>query len=487
MRCAPKDQETLSSVPNVLSSESVMSNMQSSGMSGDTAWSRLRREIRAVVRLAAPVVSVQVGLMLMGVVDSMMLGRLSGTALAASALGNSLLFGMIMFPMGILMALDPLIAQAFGAEDHHRVGVRFQQGVVVAVVLAIPLSLLMWDTEWLMRFFKQAPEIIDPAAAYTRWVVPGNLPFLLFVALRQTLQAMSLVRPAFIAIVAGNVMNVLANYCLIFGNWGFPALGVVGSAWATSVSRWMMLIVLVWSGRRFLKRYWLRLSKVWTWNGYRKIFGIGVPIGWQMSLELWLFVAVALLIGNLGSRELAAHQIALNLASLAFMVPLGISGAAATRVGNAIGRGEVAAARRSAFVCLAFGATVMSFSGLVFFFAPELLSRLYTNEVDIIALAVQLIPIAALFQVFDGLQVVGAGVLRGTADTRFAAIIALIGYWFLGLPLGVFLAFRQGLGPQGLWLGLSAGLASVAVLFIWRIRHRFKGEILAVEDREVSQ
>jgi MATE family multidrug resistance protein len=186
----------------------------------------------------------------------------------------------------------------------------------------------------------------------------------------------------------------------------------------------------------------------------------------------------------LGSRELAAHQIALNLASLAFMVPLGISGAAATRVGNAIGRGSMSDARRSAAVCLAFGAAVMTFSGSLFYMVPGLLSRLYTDEADIITLAVQLIPIAALFQVFDGIQVVGAGVLRGTADTRFAAAIALIGYWCFGLPLGAYLAFRQDFGPQGLWLGLSAGLATAAVLFLLRIRYRFRREILAVEDRE---
>lgn len=446
----------------------------------------LKREVFAVLRLASPVVTVQVGMMLMGVVDSMMLGRLSGTALAASALGNSLLFGVTMFPMGILMALDALISQAYGADDQHRVGVRFQQGLVAAAVMAIPLSLLMWDTAWLMRFFKQAPDIIEPASAYIRWIVPGTLPFLLFVAMRQTLQAMSIVRPAIYAILAANVINVLANYGLIFGNLGMPALGVVGSAWATSISRWVMLIALFWSAKPLLMRYLGRLPRVWTWNGYRKILGIGVPIGWQMSLELWLFVAVALLIGTLGSRELAAHQIALNLASLAFMVPLGIGGAAATRVGNAIGRGDMEAARRSAGVCLVIGGLVMSFSGTLFFTAPGLLSRLYTNEADIIALAVQLIPVAALFQIFDGLQVVGAGVLRGMADTRFAAIIALIGYWFIGLPLGWFLAFGQSMGPQGLWLGFSAGLGSVAVLFLWRIRHRFHGHILAVEDQEVA-
>ncbi len=441
-------------------------------------WPHLKREAVAVARLATPVVLVQIGMMLMGTVDAMMLGRYSERALAAGALGNSVSFSLITFPMGILMALDPLVAQAYGADSHVRIGKHFKQGLMLAVVLAVPLSAVMWRTEGALLFLGQRPEIATDGAAYIRVIAAGNLPFLLFVAVRQTLQAMSMIRPAAIAIVIANGVNVVANYTLIFGHFGFPELGVVGSAWATSLSRWVMLLGIVAAASPMVKRYltgsWRELLAA---RAFLQPLKLGIPIGFQVSLEMWLFAAVALMMGNLGARELAAHQIALTLAALSFMVPLGISGAAATRVGNAIGRGDAAGARRSATVCLALGAGVMSISALAFVFAPYTLSRLFTAEAGVIAVAVVLLPIAAAFQIFDGLQVVAIGALRGAADTRFPAVIALVGYWGLGLPLGALLAFRAGMGPQGPWWGLTLGLGSVAILVVARLRVRLSAPL----------
>ncbi len=449
------------------------------------SWDLLRDEARAVVRLAAPVVLVQIGMMLMGVVDAMMLGRHSELALAAGALGNSVGFGFLSFPMGILMALDPLVAQAHGGARHDRVGRHLKRGLILAAVLALPLSLAMWRTEGVLVLVGQRPEIVADGGAYIRTLIAGNLPFLLFVVVRQTLQAMSLVRPAALAIVAGNAVNVVANYALIFGHFGFPALGVVGSAWATSLSRGVMLLVIAATGWPVLSRYlrgsWRAVSdRGASWRTLR----LGVPIGFQISLEMWVFMTVALMMGNLGARELAAHQIALSLAALSFMVPLGISGAAATRVGNAVGRRDLGGAKRSAAVCLALGGGVMSISALAFALAPGPLSRMFTAEAGVISVAVVLLPIAAAFQIFDGLQVVAVGALRGTADTRFPAAIALVGFWLLGLPLGALLAYRADLGPRGLWWGLTLGLASVAVLLLARLRVRFASplEALAVQD-----
>ncbi len=443
----------------------------------------LEREALAVVRLATPVALVQVGMMLMGTVDAMMLGRYSERALAAGALGNSVSFGLITFPMGILMALDPLVAQAWGAESHVRIGRHFKQGLLLAAVLAVPLSAVMWRTEGLLLLTGQHPEIAADAAAYIWVIAAGNLPFLLFVAVRQTLQAMSLIRPAAIAIVIANGVNVVANYTLIFGHFGLPELGVVGSAWATSISRWVMLCGLVAAARPVVKRYlagsWRPLMAA---RAFLQPLRLGVPIGVQVSLEMWLFMAVALMMGNLGPTELAAHQIALTLAALAFMVPLGISGAAATRVGNAIGRRDVAGARRAAAVCLVLGVAVMSLSALAFVLAPEPLSRLFTAEAGVIAVAVVLLPVAAAFQIFDGLQVVAIGALRGAADIRVPAVIALVGYWGLGLPLGAFLAFRAGMGPQGPWWGLTVGLGSVAILVVARLWIRLSSPITTVVE-----
>lgn len=449
----------------------------------------LLHEVKAVLRLATPVAISQVGMMLMGVVDSMMLGRLSAEALAAGALGNSISIGLSVFAMGVLMGLDPLVAQAFGAGDHQRVATRYQQGMVVATVMTVPLALLMWRGDLLMRYTGQDPQIADLATIYLQALIPGNAFFLLFVAMRQTLQAMSLVRPAVVAIVVSNVINVLANDALIFGHWGFPALGVLGSGLATSISRCVMFLVLFGAAWKHLKPYMTRQSRVWSRRGYAQLLKIGIPSGVHIALELWLFVAVTLMMGNLGTSELAAHQIALNLASLTFMVPLGVSGAAATRVGNAIGRGNLFDARRSAAVCLGLGASVMALFGLIFWGAPRLLSRLYTSDLEVIAVAATLIPVAAAFQVFDGLQVVAVGSLRGTADTRVPAAVALVGFWLFGLPLGWWLAYTRGLGAPGLWWGLTTGLGSVAVLLLIRMWLRFSRPLSALqgEDDELDE
>ncbi len=446
-------------------------------------WARLRHEAVAVVHLATPVVLTQVGMMLMGVVDAMMLGRHSELALAAGALGNSVGFGLTSFPMGVLMALDPLVAQAFGSGSHERVGRHLKRGLILAAALAVPLSLLMWRTEGALRLVGQRPEIVTDGAAYLRVLIIGNLPFLLFVAMRQTLQAMSLVRPAVLAIVLANLFNVAANYTLIFGHFGFPALGVVGSAYATSISRWVMLLTLAAAAFPVLRRYLAAPSRaILVPRAFWRTLKLGFPIGTQLTLEMGLFMTVALMMGNLGSRELAAHQIALTLAALSFMVPLGISGAAATRAGNAIGRRDMDGARRSALVCLMLGAAVMSIAALAFALAPWHLSRLFTTEEAVIAVAVTLLPIAAVFQVSDGVQVVAIGALRGAADTRFPALTALVGFWGLGMPLAAYLGFRTDMGPRGLWWGITVGLSSVGVLLLARLRLRFAGDLVALED-----
>ncbi|MEO1367805.1 MAG: MATE family efflux transporter, partial [Acidobacteriota bacterium] len=422
----------------------------------DDGATPVRREIHAVVRLATPVVMVQVGMMAMGVVDTMMLGRVSEHALAAGALGHVLSFGLMVFGMGFLMALDPLISQAFGADDRVRLGRHLQRGLVVSIVLSTALSVLMWDLRWLMHGLGQDAAIIDDTAAYIRAAVPGVVAFLLFTVLRQTLQAMSETRQALVAILVANGVNVVANYALIFGHWGAPELGVVGSGLATSLSRWTMLLLIAWAGWPIFGRYLRDVRRaIFQPSTYAPLVRLGIPIGFQVSLEMWLFTAVALMMGNLGARELAAHQIALNLAALAFMVPLGIAGAAATRVGNAIGRGDAEGTRRSAAVCLGLGAGVMTFSAVIFAVFPTALARLYTSEMAVVTLAATLLPIAALFQVFDGLQVVGAGVLRGAADTRIPAIIAFVGYWLLGLPVAYVFGVHLGHGPRGLWWGLT--------------------------------
>ena len=215
---------------------------------------------------------------------------------------------------------------------------------------------------------------------------------------------------------------------------------------------------------------------------FRRLFALGVPVGFQISLEMWVFGTVAVIMGSIGATELAGHQIALNLAALSFMVPLGLAGASAARVGNAIGSGDQERARRAARISLAMGASVMAFFGLLFATIPQHLARLFTPDRAAIEMAAMLLPIAAAFQIADGTQVVGAGILRGTADTRFPAIIAFLGYWVLGLPGRPAARLSAGLGPRGLWWGLTLGLASVAAMFVTRIRVRFRGQIRRAEE-----
>jgi MATE family multidrug resistance protein len=437
-----------------------------------------REELAATVRLAAPVVFVQLGSMLMGVVDTIMLGHLSAEALAAGALGHSTNITLLMFGLGTLAALDPLISQAYGAREPEAVGAHLQRGMLLALALSLPMGLLLWDIAPLLRAVGQPEAVIGDAAAYARGIVWGVPAYFLFMVVRQTLQAMSMVRPAGWAIVVGNILNALLDWVLIFGHLGFPVLGVAGSAYATSTARWLMLAWLVFASRRQLAPYWRGFTaEAVRLSSYLRLLRIGVPIGLHQSIEILLFASAGLLMGRMGVAQLAGHQITLNLASLSFMVPLGISGAATTRVGNAIGRQDMPGARRAASACLILGGAVMVLFALLFGVFPETLARIYTQDPATIAMAMILLPVAAMFQVFDGLQVVSVGVLRGAADTAVPAVLAFLGFWAVGLPSGWFLGFRLGFGAPGIWWGLTLGLAAVAGLLLLRIAARFRGHI----------
>lgn len=447
-------------------------------MTSPGAPADLKSELAAAARLAAPVAFVQLGSMLMGVVDAMMLGHLSAEALAAGALGHIATIVFLMTGVGVLAALDPLVAQAWGAGDGRAISAHLQRGIVLAVALAVPIVVVFWDIREPLRLLGQPAAILDDAAAYVRAILWGAPAYFLFFAFRQPLQAMHVVRPAAMAIVAANLVNLAGNWLLIFGHLGFPALGAAGSGHSTSLSRWAMLLYLVFASRRSLAPYWRGFTaEAVDLRRHLRLLRIGLPIGALNAIELGLFVGVALLMGRMGVHALGGHQIAINLASLSFMVPLGVSGAASVRVGNAIGRQDMPGARRSAAACLLLGAGVMILFALLFALLPEPLARLYTRDAAVIAMAATLLPIAAVFQVLDGAQVVAAGVLRGSADTTFPAVMGVLGFWGIGFPASWYLGFRAGWGPAGLWWGFTAGLAAVTVLYGLRIFSRFRGHI----------
>jgi MATE family multidrug resistance protein len=437
-----------------------------------------RTEVRDVARLAAPIVVVQIGLMLMGVVDAAIVGRYSAAGLAAVALGNVYFNSIVTIGHGTLMALDPLIAQAVGARDQPAIERSLQRGLVLCVVLSVPLSLLLVPGEWLLSPLRQPAEVVPLAASYARVSIIGVLPYLTFIALRQTVQAFSLVRPVVVAAIVGNIVNALLDVILVFGKLGFPAMGPVGSGWATAIARWFMLLFLLWGCRHaitpFLK-HWSREDLAFgpLWRMVR----IGFPIGLQLWIEFMAFSVALLFVGMLGTLPLAGHQIALMLAALTYMVPLGVSAAAAVLVGHAVGRADPEAARREAGAALACGVGFMSVTAFVLVGLAPWLARVFTTDPGIIAVAATLIPIAGVFQVFDGIQGVSSGILRGAGDTRIPMWANLAGYFLVGLPLGAWLTFSSGWGAPGIWWGLVAGLAAVAVLLGWRVHVIVGGEL----------
>lgn len=432
-----------------------------------------RADFGALLRLAGPLVLIQVGTMLMGVVDTIMVGQVSPAALASAALGNMYFFAISIFGMGVLFALDPIIAQALGARDELAVRRGLQRGLVLSVVLTVPITLALLTAGPVLVLVNQPPEVIPDAAGYVYRNALSVWPFYVFVVMRQTLQAHHRVLPIGITIVIANVVNVGLNYAWIYGNFGFPAMGVIGSAWATMASRWLMAVLLLALGWRTLRPYLRPVApNLLDLQPLVRMLKLGLPIGAQMMLEGGAFNVMALLMGWLGVVQVAAHQIALNLASLTFMVPLGVSSAAAVIVGHAVGRGDAEGVRRSTVASLAVGAGFMLCTGALFIGVPEPLAGLYTQDAMVIALAALLLPLAGLFQVFDGLQVVAIGLLRGLGDTRMPMIINVIGFWCIGMPVSLWLGFGLDYGAVGLWWGLVVGLVIVAAFLIARVRQR---------------
>jgi MATE family multidrug resistance protein len=440
-----------------------------------------RADVAALLRLAAPLVLIQVGTMLMGVVDTVMVGQVSPAALAAAALGNLYFFSIAIFGMGVLFALDPIVAQALGARDELAVRRGLQRGVVLAVVLTVPISLAMLTVRPVLEFVGQPTEVIPAAAGYVYRSLPGVAAFLLFVVLRQTLQAHRWLAPIMATIVVSNLLNAALNYAWIFGHWGFPALGVFGSAWATTVSRWFMALLLLALGWRQLRPYLRALApNLLDLRPLGRMLKLGSPIGGQMLLEAGVFSAVALLMGRLGVVQVAAHQVAINLASLTFMVPLGVSSAATVIVGHAVGRGDASGVHRSTFTALGVGAGFMLLMAALLIGVPEALAGVYTHDAGVLQVAALLLPIAGVFQVFDGLQVVAIGLLRGLGDTRVPMIANIVGFWAIGMPVSLWLAFGLDFGAVGLWWGLVVGLMIVATFLVVRLRQRERQELSRV-------
>jgi len=416
--------------------------------------------------------------MAMGVVDTIMVGRVSATDLAAVAIGHLYFFVAAVFGMGVLSALDPVVSQAVGASDDVAVARAVQRGGVLAALLSVLAVALMVPVRPMLTLLGQPPEAVPVAADYVYTLMAGVTPFYLFLVLRQSLQAMGRVRVILIVALAANLVNAFLNWLLIFGNWGFSSLGAVGSGWATTGSRWFMLVALLVLGWPLLAPSLRHLRRdALAARPLRRLLRVGAPVGVQQGLEFGVFGAAGLLVGLLGAIPLASHQVALQLAALTFMVPLGVAQATCVLVGQAVGRGDPHGARRATGAGLAVGVGFMAMTAVALLLAPGPLARIFSHDGGVVATAAVLLPIAGVFQVFDGIQVVAAGALRGIGDTSVPMIVNLVGFWLIGLPVSAVLGLTWGGGPAGIWWGLATGIAAVALLLTDRVRRRFGREL----------
>ena len=415
--------------------------------------------------------------MTMGIVDTIMVGRIGPEAIGAVGIGSSLFLALAIFGLGLLLGLDTLVSHAFGADRLDECHKWLVHGVYLSLMLAVPLTGIAGVGLLTLHLWGIHPDVLALARPYLTIVTLSTLPLLLYAAFRRYLQAMGVVTPIMFALITANLVNLVSNWALIFGNLGMPALGVDGAGWATCISRIYMagvlLLAILLHERR--ARIGLRETSLHLeMKRIRRILHIGTPAALQVTLELGVFATATVLAGRLDPRSLAAHQIALNVASFTFMIPLGLSSAAAVRVGQAFGRRDAHGAAAAGWTSILAGMAFMLGAAVIFITLPRALLRLFTDDAIVIGIGVRLLLVAAVFQLFDGFQGVATGVLRGVGNTRTPMLSNFAGHWLIGLPLGYGLCFVWGWGVIGLWVGLSIGLIIVALVLLreWRDRSR---------------
>lgn len=425
-----------------------------------------------MLTLAGPVVMAEIGWMSMGIVDTLMVGPLGPAAIGAAGMSNSIFFAVAVFGMGVMLGLDTLVSQSYGAGRLDECLRWLQHGTAMAfgvtpLVMAIAYGGVATINSWGLH-----EEVRVLAVPYLRVVTWSALPLLLYAAFRRYLQGLHLARPVMFALVTANLVNAFANWVFVYGRLGAPALGVEGAAWATVVARAYMagfLLLAITLEHRRRGAAHPQIPFAIDMVRLRRLAMLGLPAASQVTLEVGVFAAVSTLAGKLDPVSLGSHQIALNIAALSFMVPLGLSSAGAVRVGHAVGAHDPQRAVHAGWTALAAGAAVMAAVAVLLLVFPAPMIRAFTTDVRVIDIGVKLLAIAAAFQLFDGTQAVVTGVLRGVGDTRTPMVMNVIGHWMFGLPAGYALCFWFGWGVAGLWIGLSIGLIFVAVVLtgVW--------------------
>ena len=440
----------------------------------------IKNHIKSTLSLAYPVMIGQLGFMMMGVMDSVMVGRIGAVPLAAASLGNSLTLLIFIVGLGTSFAVTPLVAIAVGAKKYNECGVYFRQSLIVNLSFSIILVIVTFLCANLIVYFNQPSAVVVQATSYTKILGLSVIPTLFYHTYKQFIEGLSIMRPAMVITLAANIINFIGNWIFIYGNLGFHAYGLDGAGWATFFSRVFMALVLMIYVMRidYFKKFDVSFHfKNINLPVIRKILSIGLPSGFQYFFEVGAFSFAVVMVGWLGTKPLAAHQIAINLASISFMMVLGISAAGGIRVGNAVGEKNIHETRKAGFTALLLGAGIMATSGITFIILRNFLPSLYIEDKGVISIASSLLIIAALFQISDGIQGVGIGILRGLMDVKVPTLITFTAYWIIGLPVAYFFGFILHFGVQGIWIGLLTGLTASAVMLTLRFNRRSKFEI----------
>ncbi len=445
----------------------------------------IRSEFAPMLKIAVPVVLAELGWMTMGVVDTVMVGPLGPEAISAAGVGNAMHIAFAIFGMAVMLGLDTLVSQAYGARDLRECHRWFFDGLTLAALMAVPITALLvmvWLAIPLLGFHESVRPLLESYFGVLLW----STPFLLAYAVcRRYLQGMHAVTPVMFALITANLINVAANWLLIYGHLGFPAMGVAGAAWATVTSRVYMMATLLlavwWVDKRRTREVLSQTQRRRRGEDGRLVAcrsrmgrraaaaaaGLGLPAASQVGAEVGVFALATALTGTLDPISSASHQIALNMAGVAFMVPLGLGSAGAVRVGHAVGARDPVRASAAGWTAILLAASFMLVAALTFVLLPRQLIGLFTTDENVLAVGASLLWLAAVFQLFDGIQGVITGTLRGIGDTRTPMIVNLIAHWAIGLPTGYLLCFVVGWGVYGLWIGLSLGLIVTGVILFW--------------------
>ncbi|MBT3487948.1 MAG: MATE family efflux transporter [Desulfobacula sp.] len=439
-----------------------------------------KNEIKKTLVLSLPIVVGQLGQMLMSVVDNIMVGKVGTQALAASSLANAIFMLIMVVGFGVTMAVTPLTAIAYGRGRDEECGIVLRQGILLNLFFGILLCGITLVLSECIQFLNQPLEIVDSASLYMKVLGLSMLPLMLFQSFRQFAEGVSFLKPAMIITLLANLVNILANWIFIYGNLGVAPLGLTGAGIATISSRTFMAITLMIIIRKSSKMK--RFDPTFNYRKIdfpmmRRLLAIGIPAGFQYFFEVSAFAASSIMVGWMGTVALAAHQVALNLASISFMVAMGISSAATIRVSTAVGKRDIHGTRLAGFTAAALCAGFMASAGLVFIGFRFFLPTLYISEKEVIDISASLLVIVAFFQISDGTQAVGLGILRGITDMKIPTLITLAAYWLMGLPSGYYMAFKLDMGIYGIWYGLLVSLSISGIFMMLRFNSKSKKEV----------